>query len=339
GGGGGPAPRVLCPGRGGAPAQPPAARPGRGTHLPGFAGAVRLCFVRPRRAARAGQEAARAGASGGLQRPPAGAFHRRPGPGRQPALPGALDRQGGGLDRGGAPALRVPAHPGQPARAAAGAALSRRPVAAPARAGAPADSCRRTGGGTTGSLLGWTHVWMGGHMATTQAQRGEAFRDLHYGKRLLVLANPWDAGSARLLAGLGFQALATTSADLSFSLGLRDGAGQVGWEQALANAAAIVDASGLPVTADLEQGYGATPEACWRIIRDAARAGLVGASIEDASGDPLAPILPLGQAVERVRAAAEAARALDFPFMLCARTENFMHGRADLDDTLHRQIG
>lgn len=173
-------------------------------------------------------------------------------------------------------------------------------------------------------------------MATTQAQRGEAFRDLHYGKRLLVLANPWDAGSARLLAGLGFQALATTSAGLSFSLGLRDGAGQVGWEQALANAAAIVDASGLPVTADLEQGYGATPEECWRIIRDAARAGLVGASIEDASGDPLAPILPLGQAVERVRAAAEAARALDFPFMLCARTENFMHGRADLDDTLHR---
>lgn len=173
-------------------------------------------------------------------------------------------------------------------------------------------------------------------MATTQAQRGQAFRDMHYGKHLLVLPNPWDAGSARLLAGLGFEALATTSAGLSFSLGLRDGVGRVSREQALANAAAIVDASGLPVTADLEHGYGATPEQCWQIIHDAAQVGLVGASIEDASGDPHAPILPLEQAVERVHAAVEAARRLDFPFMLCARTENFMYGRADLDDTLRR---
>lgn len=173
-------------------------------------------------------------------------------------------------------------------------------------------------------------------MATTQAQRAEVFRDLHFGKHLLVLPNPWDAGSARLLAGLGFEALATTSAGLAFSLGHRDGMGEVSREQALANAAAIVQASGLPVTADLENGYGVTAEDCRRTIEEAARVGLVGASIEDASGDPQAPILPLEQSVERVRAAAEAARALGFPFMLCARTENFMHGRADIDDTLRR---
>lgn len=173
-------------------------------------------------------------------------------------------------------------------------------------------------------------------MATTQAQRAEVFRDLHFGAHLLVLPNPWDAGSARLLAGLGFEALATTSAGLAFSLGHRDGVGDVSREQALANAAAIVEASGLPVTADLESGYGATPEDCRRTIEEAARVGLVGASIEDASGDPLAPILPLELAAARVHAAAEAARSLPFPFMLCARTENFMQGRADLDDTLRR---
>lgn len=173
-------------------------------------------------------------------------------------------------------------------------------------------------------------------MAMTQAQQAELFRDLHFGPRLLVLPNPWDAGSARLLAGLGFQALATTSAGLAFSLGLRDGFSEVSREQALANAAAIVEASGLPVSADLESGYGSTPEDCRHTIEQAARVGLVGASIEDSSNDPLAPILPLEQAVERVQAAAQAARGLGFPFMLCARTENFMHGRADLDDTLRR---
>lgn len=173
-------------------------------------------------------------------------------------------------------------------------------------------------------------------MATTQAERGAIFRDLHFGGHLLILGSPWDAGSARLLAGLGFEALATSSAGLAFSLGRRDGTGQVSREEVLSNAAAIVEASGLPVTAELDCGYGATAEEAWRAIHDAARVGLVGASIEDRSGDPEAPVLPLEQAVERIRAAAEAVRGLGFPFMLCARTENFIVGRADIDDTLRR---
>ncbi|MNF92243.1 Carboxyvinyl-carboxyphosphonate phosphorylmutase [compost metagenome] len=171
---------------------------------------------------------------------------------------------------------------------------------------------------------------------TTQAQRGEAFAALHRAPGLFVLPNPWDAGSAKMLAHLGFVALATTSAGLAFALGRRDAEGNVSRDEALANARAIVEATPLPVVADLENGYGDRPEDCAATIRAAAEAGLVGASIEDASGREQEPIYPLALAVERIRAAVEAARSLGFPFTLAARAENFLHGRPDLDDTLRR---
>jgi 2-methylisocitrate lyase-like PEP mutase family enzyme len=173
---------------------------------------------------------------------------------------------------------------------------------------------------------------------TTQAQRGEAFAALHRAPGLFVLPNPWDAGSAKLLAHLGFSALATTSAGLAFALGRRDAEGNVSREEALANARDIVEATPLPVAADLENGYGDRPEDCAQTIRAAAAAGLVGGSIEDASGRDGDPIYPLELAVERIRAAVEAARGLRFPFTLAARAENFLHGRPDLDDTLRRLV-
>jgi 2-methylisocitrate lyase-like PEP mutase family enzyme len=173
---------------------------------------------------------------------------------------------------------------------------------------------------------------------STQRKRGETFRALHQGEGLLVLPNPWDAGSAKMLAQLGFQALATTSAGLAFSLGRRDAEGAVGRDECLANARAIVEATPLPVAADLENGYGDAPEDCAATIRLAAGVGLVGGSIEDASGRADTPIYPQDLAVERIRAAVEAARALDFPFTLAARAENFLHGRADLDDTIRRLV-
>lgn len=173
---------------------------------------------------------------------------------------------------------------------------------------------------------------------TDQSQRARDFAALHQGPDLLVLPNPWDAGSARMLAHLGFKALATTSAGLAFSLGRRDAEGAVSREEALANARAIVEATPLPVAADLENGYGDSPEACAETLRLAAEAGLVGGSIEDASGQPEAPIYDAGLALERIQAAVEAARALPFPFTLAARAENFLHGRPDLDDTLRRLV-
>lgn len=173
---------------------------------------------------------------------------------------------------------------------------------------------------------------------TDQSQRARDFAALHQGPDLLVLPNPWDAGSARMLAHLGFKALATTSAGLAFSLGRRDAEGAVSREEALANARAIVKATALPVAADLENGYGDSPEACAETLRLAAEAGLVGGSIEDASGRPEAPIYDAGLALERIQAAVEAARALPFPFTLAARAENFLHGRPDLDDTLRRLV-
>jgi 2-methylisocitrate lyase-like PEP mutase family enzyme len=151
-----------------------------------------------------------------------------------------------------------------------------------------------------------------------------------------VIPNPWDAGTARILTKLGFEALTTTSAGLAFVLGRRDGDGSVTRDDALANAKAIVDATDLPVAADLENGYGDAPEAAAETIRLAAQTGLVGASIEDATGDPHKPIYEIAHAVERVTAAAEAARALPFPFMFVARAENFLHGKPDLDDTIRR---
>lgn len=173
---------------------------------------------------------------------------------------------------------------------------------------------------------------------STQRERGETFRALHQGEGLLVLPNPWDAGSAKMLARLGFQALATTSAGLAFSLGRRDAEGAVSRDECLANARAIVEATPLPVAADLENGYGDAPEDCAATIRLAAGIGLVGGSIEDATGRADMPIYPQDLAVERIRAAVGAARALDFPFTLAARAENFLHGRADLDDTIRRLV-
>jgi len=174
-------------------------------------------------------------------------------------------------------------------------------------------------------------------MRASQAEKGERFRALHARPGAFVIPNPWDAGTAKILAGLGFEALTTTSAGLAFSLGRPDGAGAVTREEALANARAIVDATELPVAADLENGYGHAPEDAAETIRLAGEAaGLVGGSIEDATGDPQRPIYDFQHAVERVAAAAGAARALPFPFVLVGRAENFLHGRPDLDDTIRR---
>jgi 2-methylisocitrate lyase-like PEP mutase family enzyme len=169
---------------------------------------------------------------------------------------------------------------------------------------------------------------------STQADKGRRFQALHQGPGAFVIPNPWDAGSARLLAMLGFEALATTSAGYAFTLGLCDN--QVGRDPMLAHVADLVAATDLPVSADLENGFADEPEAVAETIRRAAAAGLVGASIEDASGNPDAPIYRRDLAVERVRAAAEVARSLPFPFMLTARAENFLFGRKDLGDTIER---
>ncbi|WP_027343291.1 isocitrate lyase/PEP mutase family protein [Hamadaea tsunoensis] len=170
---------------------------------------------------------------------------------------------------------------------------------------------------------------------TDQRTRAEAFRALHDGPTF-VLPNPWDAGSARVLAGLGFPALATTSGGLAFGLGRRDGANLVSRDETLANIRTIADATHLPVAADLESGFGPDSADVAETIRLAAAAGAVGGSIEDATGDPRRPIFDLPEAVERVRAAVAAARALPFPFTFAARAENFLYGRPDLDDTIER---
>ncbi len=169
-----------------------------------------------------------------------------------------------------------------------------------------------------------------------QGGKAAAFKALHQRPETFVIANPWDAGTARILTALGFQALSTTSAGLAFTLGRRDAAGCVTRDEALANARSIVDATALPVAADLENGYGHSPEAAAETIHLAAESGLVGGSIEDATGDPANPIYGFDHAVERIHAATASARALPFPFMLVARAENFLHGRPDLDDTIRR---
>jgi 2-methylisocitrate lyase-like PEP mutase family enzyme len=169
---------------------------------------------------------------------------------------------------------------------------------------------------------------------TTQSDKARRFRALHQGPRAFVMPNPWDAGSARVLAGLGFEALATSSGASAGVLGKRDGA--VTREEALAHARAIVEATDLPVSADLEKGFGDAPSAAAETIRLAAEAGLVGGSIEDASGSKEKPLYDFGFAVERVAAAAEAARKLGFGFVLTARSENFLRGKPDLDDTIKR---
>jgi len=173
-------------------------------------------------------------------------------------------------------------------------------------------------------------------MSVSQDEKAKKFRKLHEGPGAFLIPNPWDAGTARMLAALGFEALATTSAGLAFSLGRRDGEGLVTREEVLAHIREIAGASDLPISADLENGFEHAPEAAAETIRLGAAAGLVGGSIEDATGDEQRPIYDYGHAVERVRAAVEAARALPFPFTLTARAENFLHGRKDLDDTIRR---
>lgn len=166
------------------------------------------------------------------------------------------------------------------------------------------------------------------------ARKAQQFWQLHQNEGCFVIPNPWDIGSARLLASLGFQALATTSAGLAFSLGQPDQT--VTREVLLAHLAALSAATELPVSADLEDGYADTTEGVAQTIRLAAAAGVVGGSIEDASGDEGAPLYELPQAVERVRAAVEAARALPQRFTLTARAENHVVGRPDLADTIAR---
>jgi 2-methylisocitrate lyase-like PEP mutase family enzyme len=169
-----------------------------------------------------------------------------------------------------------------------------------------------------------------------EARREKAarFLALHHQQEAFILPNPWDAGSARLLAHAGFAALATTSMGHAFSQGVVDYA--LGRERTLAYAAAIAAATELPVSADLENGFGDAPAAGAETIRLAAAAGVVGGSIEDSTGDPEHPIYPLELAAERVRAAAEAARAVPSGFTLTARAENYLHGRPDLADTIRR---
>lgn len=168
----------------------------------------------------------------------------------------------------------------------------------------------------------------------TQADKGRAFRALHGRDGAFIIPNPWDVGTARLLAHLGFEALATTSMGYAFSLGRRDNT--VGRDETLAHASAIASATSLPVSADLQNGFGDAPEIVAETVRLAAAAGVVGCSIEDATGRADHPIYEREHAIGRVRAAVTAVRELPFPFILTARAENYLHGRPYLRDTIER---
>lgn len=164
--------------------------------------------------------------------------------------------------------------------------------------------------------------------------KGAMFRELHKGPGAFIIPNPWDVGTARILAHLGFKALATTSAGMAFALGKRDG--EVTEAEMLAHCRMIVEATPLPVSADLEKGFGDSPEEAARTIRLASETGLAGASLEDYSGNSDAPIFDFSLAVERIAAAVEARNTLKADFVLTARCENFLHNRPDLDDTIKR---
>jgi 2-methylisocitrate lyase-like PEP mutase family enzyme len=179
-------------------------------------------------------------------------------------------------------------------------------------------------------------IELGEHPMMSTSAKAATFQALHKRPGCFVIPNPWDAGTAKLLQSLGFEALATTSAGLAFSLGRPDSEGALTRDEILLNAKSIVEATDLPVSADLEAGFGPDPQAVAETIGLAANAGLVGGSIEDATGDVDAPIFEFEHAVERVRAAIEAARAFEFPFMLTARAENYCYGRPDLKDTIQR---
>ncbi len=172
------------------------------------------------------------------------------------------------------------------------------------------------------------------HPMTTQTEKGQAFRALHQRDHAFIIPNPWDIGTARMLAHLGFEALASTSGGYANSVGVLDGA--VGREAMIAHVSALASATDLPVSADLENGYADAPEKVAETIRLAAAAGVVGGSIEDATGRKEHPIYDHALAAERVRAAAESAHALGFPFTLTARAENYINGRPDLSDTIQR---
>jgi 2-methylisocitrate lyase-like PEP mutase family enzyme len=167
-----------------------------------------------------------------------------------------------------------------------------------------------------------------------QAGKARRFLELHHGEGPLLLPNPWDQGSARLLTWLGFQALATTSSGFAATLGRLDGS--VTRDEALGHAAAIVEATELPVSADLENGFADDPAGVAETLRQALAAGLAGCSVEDATGDRDSPIYEAGLAAERVQAAAEAAHRGPVHLVLTARAENYLHGRSDLADTIAR---
>ena len=171
-------------------------------------------------------------------------------------------------------------------------------------------------------------------MSITQNEKAARFRALHDCSGAFVIPNPWDVGSARILAGLGFQALATSSAASACALGRKDG--KLTRDEAMAHARLIVNATDLPVSADLEKGFGDAPEIVAETIRLAANAGLVGCTIEDATGNPEAPLYDLPLAVERIAAAAKAARALPFPFVLTARAHNLLYAAPSLDEAISR---
>ena len=171
-------------------------------------------------------------------------------------------------------------------------------------------------------------------MSANQADKAARFKKLHEGPGAFVIANPWDGGSARILTGLGYQALATSSGAAESVLGRRDG--HITRDEALTQVRIIVAATDLPVSADLEKGFGDEPSVVAETVRQAAAAGLVGCSIEDATGDKSRPLYEFSAAVERIKAAAQAARQVGFPFTLTARAENFLRGNADLADTIKR---
>ncbi len=171
-------------------------------------------------------------------------------------------------------------------------------------------------------------------MTASQIEKANHFRSLHQEPGFFLIANAWDAGSAKILAGLGYPALATSSGAQAGVLGRRDG--MVTREEALAHCRAIVAATDLPVSADLEKCFDDAPQGVAETVRLAAATGLVGGSVEDFSGDPQKPLYDLGHAKERVAAAVETARGLAFPFTLTARSENFLRGNPDLDDTIQR---
>ncbi|MGO9588831.1 MAG: oxaloacetate decarboxylase [Candidatus Acidiferrales bacterium] len=185
-------------------------------------------------------------------------------------------------------------------------------------------------------------------MSATQSEKAKKFRALHRlpaavgakieeaGPGAFIIPNPWDVGSARILEGMGFEALATTSSGFAYSLGKRDG--MTTRDELLAHCRAVSEAVDVPIAADLEKCFGDDPRTVAETIRLAGATGIVGGSVEDASGDDGRPIYDFSLAVERVAAAVEAARALPFPFTLTARAENFLHGRADLDDTIRRLV-